>query len=176
MFASRHWRMALVGWLIATASACAAVGHQDAYPDESFGQATAAQINPPGIIAGLGDDDVSGVWEGSSIADCIGIGIANPGRCRAVERIMLTMIQRGSKVSGSYRCSFGTEDCRNHEESGAIAFGSFKQGRVMVRVMLEDGASCYFTGIPRQNRFDGGYSCFGEAVMEHGRFTTHRRY
>lgn len=174
MFAIRPWQLALAGWLIATASACAAIGHQDAYPDEFSGQA--AQINPPSMIAGLGDDDVSGVWEGSSIADCIGIGLANPGRCRAVENIMLTMIQRGSTVTGSYRCSFGTEDCRNREESGAIAYGSFKRGRVMMRVMLEDGASCYFTGMPRNNRFDGGYSCAGGTVVEHGRFTTRRHY
>lgn len=120
--------------------------------------------------------DISGVWEGSSIADCVGITIDNPGRCRAVENIMLTMIQRGSAVGGSYRCSFGTEICRNNEETGAIRFGSFKGGRLMVRVMLDDGATCYFTGIPRGDRFDGGYSCFGATYIEQGHFATHRRY
>jgi ribosomal protein L27 len=168
--------MALAGCLIATASGCAAIDRPDAHPDGSFGQGAGAQVDSPAMIAGLSDEDVSGVWEGSSIADCVGIAIANPGRCRAVENIMLTMIQRGTKVTGSYRCSFGTEDCRNHEESGAIRYGSFKRGRVMVRVMLEDGASCYFTGIPRKNRFNGGYSCVGGAVVEQGRFETRRRY
>ena len=176
MFAGCHWRKPLLAVLIATLCGCAAGGRHGAYPHAFSEQTELAPLGAPGTEGAIADGDISGVWEGSSFADCLGIGIANPGRCGAVETITLTMIQRGSIVTGSYKCSFGTEDCRNQEESGVIKNGSLSRGRLMMRVMLEDGAMCYFTGIPRKDRFEGGYSCLGAAVLEQGRFVMRRSY
>lgn len=176
MFAGCHWRMPLVGVLIATLSGCATSGRPKTYPNEFSEQPALKELAPVGAEIGPPNGGISGVWEGASIAHCIGIGLANPGRCGAVEHITLTMFQRGSNVTGSYKCSFGTEDCRNQEESGVIKNGSLSKGRLMMRVMLEDGAMCYFTGVPDKNRFDGGYSCIGATVIEQGHFATRRNY
>ncbi len=67
--------------------------------------------------------DVTGVWQGRTIADCAIVTTTNPGRCSAMQLITLTMFQDGQRVTGSYRCAFGNEECRGLAESGVIRDG-----------------------------------------------------
>jgi len=119
---------------------------------------------------------LTGVWEGISVADCIGIQIDDLGRCEATQNITLTMFQEGEKVSGYYRCAYGNQNCRDQAETGVIRNGNMLGRRLMMRVMLEDGSMCYFTGIPAGDRLDGRYSCMTSGLFEKGGFHTERSY
>jgi len=120
---------------------------------------------------------VTGVWQGVSHADCIDVTIGNPGRCGATQNIMLTMMQQGDTVSGFYKCAYGTEVCRNLDENGVIRNGRMTSGRLTMRVMLEDGSMCFFTGRPLEGVIEGRYSCLqGGGVVERGAFRTQLHY
>jgi hypothetical protein len=120
---------------------------------------------------------VTGVWQGVSHADCGMVTMANPGRCGATQNIVLTMMQQGQSVSGFYKCAFGNEVCRNLDESGVIRDGKMNNGRLFMRVMLEDGSMCFFTGRPVQGVIEGRYSCLqGAGLIERGAFRTERRF
>jgi hypothetical protein len=119
---------------------------------------------------------VSGVWQGISTSDCIGEP-SDPGRCRAMQRITLTMFQQGTEVTGFYKCAFGNQMCRNLNESGVIHNGTLKRTRLMMRVMHDDGSMCFFTGRPAGDRLEGGYECLqGGGIIEQGTFQTRRTY
>jgi hypothetical protein len=63
--------------------------------------------------------------------------------------VTLTLVQQGSEVTGYYRCAYGNQLCRNMDESGVIKDGKMIGRRLMMRVMLEDGSMCCFTGVPQ---------------------------
>jgi hypothetical protein len=130
----------------------------------------------PITAASPNDHGITGVWEGTSVADCSGVRIADMGRCEAMQNITFTMFQEGGDVSGYYRCAFGTQECRNLAETGVIKNGIMEGRRLMMRVMLDDGSMCYFTGIPAGDRLDGRYSCMNSGLYEAGRFRTQRSY
>jgi len=137
----------------------------------------AATMAPLDISASSGQAGVNGVWEGTSVADCSAVFQRDPGRCASVQRITLTMFQRGPDVTGFYKCAFGTQICRNLNENGVIKKGKMTGRRLMMRVMLGDGSMCFFTGIPQDERFDGNYMCLqGAGIVEQGRFQTQRSY
>jgi hypothetical protein len=46
----------------------------------------------------------------------------------------------------------------------------------MMRVMLEDGSMCYFTGMSKGDHLDGGYLCMESGLFEKGQFHTQRAY
>jgi len=105
---------------------------------------------------------VTGVWEGMS-----------RGPRAAMRYITLTMVQQGNEVTGYYRCAYGTQLCQNMNETGVIKDGKMIGARLMMRVMLEDGSMCYFTGVPHGDRLQGAYFCIGTEI---GRFRTERSY
>ncbi len=114
---------------------------------------------------------VTGVWRGISQADCMGITVTDPGRCHATQNIELTLIQQDDIVTGFYKCSYGTEICRNLDEAGLIRNGSMEHGRLQMRVMLEDGSMCFFTSHPLRGVLEGRYSCLqGAGIVERGAF------
>jgi len=114
---------------------------------------------------------VTGVWRGISQADCIGITLTEPGRCHATQNIELTLIQQSDVVTGFYKCSYRTQICRNLDEAGLIRNGSMQAGRLLMRVMLGDGAMCFFTSRPLPGVLDGRYSCLqGAGIVERGAF------
>jgi hypothetical protein len=152
-------------------SGCAA--QQQAAKVES---ATAASATVPTAPEANDRAGITGVWEGTSVADCMGVEISDMGRCEATQNITLTMFQEGSKVSGYYRCAYGNQNCRNLAMTGVIKNGNMEGRRLMMRVMLEDGSMCYFTGIPAGDRLDGRYSCMTTGLFEQGRFRTQRSY
>jgi hypothetical protein len=108
---------------------------------------------------------VTGVWEGFSL-----------GRPAAMRYITLTLIQQGTAVTGYYKCAYGTQLCRNMNESGVIKDGKMIGRRLTIRVMLEDGSMCYFTGVPQGDELQGAYFCIYGAGGELGRFRTERSY
>ncbi len=134
------------------------------------GDAHSAQIG-----AGA-DRGVSGVWQGTSLSDCVGEP-SDPGRCSAMQQITRTMFQRGDEVTGYYACAFGNQVCRHLNETGVIRRGSVNRTRLTMRVMHEDGSMCFFTGWRKDDRFDGGYECLqGGGIIEQGTFRTRRTY
>jgi hypothetical protein len=120
--------------------------------------------------------DVTGVWQGRSFADCPIITASNPGRCAAMQRITLTMFQNGLLISGSYKCSYGNENCRDSAETGVIRNGQMTARLLRIVVMLEDGSMCRFTGMPHNGILEGRYQCHWGGPMEQGGFRVERSY
>jgi hypothetical protein len=175
--ASRVLRLLCVCLIVTLICGCAAVTTPE--------QSAAAKNQPTGTGSGTlstAPDEsaehrgITGVWEGVSVADCTGVLIADMGRCAARQNITLTMFQEGGEVKGYYRCAYGTQNCRGLAETGVIKNGSMEGRRLMMRVMLDDGSMCYFTGIPAGDRLDGRYSCMTTGLFEQGRFRTQRSY
>ncbi|MGH7905634.1 MAG: hypothetical protein ACREP6_03310 [Candidatus Binataceae bacterium] len=122
---------------------------------------------------------MTGMWEGSSRASCNAFNpMAFNTRCNAINRITLTMVQEGAKITGFYKCSVGTTDCRNQNDSGNIASGTDKNGRLSLRIMLPDGSSCIFNGAKvKHNVIAGSYSCYqGGGLVEQGSYAVKRNY
>jgi hypothetical protein len=120
--------------------------------------------------------NITGVWQGRSYADCPIITIDNPGRCGAMQYITLTMLQEGPNISGSYRCAYGNENCRDLAETGVISNGQMTARLLRIAVMLEDGSMCRFTGMPQNGILEGRYRCHWGGPMEQGAFRVERRY
>jgi hypothetical protein len=158
-------------------SGCATVPQSENKPAAQATIGAAASQGPSDPASSAQDIGISGVWQGMSYADCIGIGIDNPGRCAAMQNITLTMFQHGHKVTGFYKCAYGNQVCRNLDEQGVIRNGEMNGIRLTMRVMLEDGSMCFFTGIPKGDLLNGRYSCLqGGGIVEQGRFRTQRSY
>ena len=159
--AGRLLRWLIVGILAAMASGCAAAA------SESTAEPSAAAA--AAIVVAHSDDaaakGVTGVWEGFILA-----------RPAAMRYITLTMVQQGNEVTGYYKCAYGTQLCRNMEETGVIKDGKMIGKRLMMRVMLGDGSTCYFTGVPQGDKLRGVYVCNFGTGGEGGRFRTERSY
>lgn len=137
--------------------------------------------SPSGPRASSNDNpifDASGVWDGTSTATCSFSPLAFNSRCNAINQIALTMIQERAKISGFYKCSIGNTDCLNQNDSGTIASGSLKDGRLALRIGMPDGSSCIFNGLPTgANQLMGNYTCYqGGGLAEQGRFQVNRHY
>ncbi|MGA7760657.1 MAG: hypothetical protein WB580_06185 [Candidatus Binataceae bacterium] len=110
---------------------------------------------------------VTGVWQGKSTARCA--PTSERTRCGAVNDITFTLVQRGSEVTGSYKCAYGNMNCRNMNASGRIANGEMGKTLLTMRVMMSDGSSCRFSGQAAGDSIQGGYSCkYGGAKGEQG--------
>jgi hypothetical protein len=124
----------------------------------------------------LSATNITGVWQGQSFADCPIVTTDNPGRCGAMQRITLTLFQKGPRISGSYRCFFGNENCRDLAETGVIRNGQMTARLLRIAVMLEDGSLCRFTGMPENDILRGRYQCHWGGPMEQGNFRVERSY
>ena len=120
--------------------------------------------------------NVTGVWQGRSYADCPIVTTTNPGRCDAMQYITLTMFQKGLNISGSYRCAYGNENCRDLAETGVISNGQMTARLLRIAIMLEDGSMCRFTGMPQNGILEGRYQCHWGGPMEQGAFRVERSY
>ncbi|HTW88259.1 MAG TPA: hypothetical protein VMD75_09645 [Candidatus Binataceae bacterium] len=123
--------------------------------------------------------DASGVWDGQSIASCTSFNpLGFNTRCNAVNKILLTMVQENTKITGFYKCSIGNMDCRNQNDSGTIASGAINNGRLALRIGMPDGSSCLFNGVPTAaNQIKGNYRCYqGGGMAEQGSFDVGRNY
>jgi len=124
----------------------------------------------------LSASKITGVWQGRSFADCPIVTTTDPGRCGAMQLITLTMFENGGRISGSYRCSYGNENCRDLAETGVIRNGTMTARLLRIVVMLEDGSMCRFTGMPQNGVLEGRYQCHWGGPMEQGGFRVERSY
>jgi hypothetical protein len=124
----------------------------------------------------LSFSNITGVWQGRSFADCPIITTTDPGRCGAMQLITLTMFEDGGRITGSYRCSYGNENCRDLAETGVIRNGQMTARLLRIVVMLEDGSMCRFTGMPQNGILEGRYQCHWGGPMEQGGFRVERSY
>lgn len=88
------------------------------------------------------------------------------------------MIQDGTHVSGFYNCAYGNRMCLNLDRNGRIRNGFVENERLMIRVMLEGGLTCFFNGmfLPAE-RLSGNYLCLeGGGLVETGHFYVQRSY
>jgi hypothetical protein len=145
-----------------------------------YGCAAAAARSTSGQIiptpAALSANNVTGVWQGRSFADCPFIALTNSGRCGAMQHITLIMFQQGPRISGSYRCAYGNENCRDLAETGVIRDGQMTGSLLRIIVMLEDFSMCRFTGRPHNGILEGRYQCHWGGPMERGGFRVERSY
>jgi hypothetical protein len=132
----KHVSGLMVGALVAAAlSACVVA----AYAQES-------KHESPGV---------TGLWTGKSSARCA--MTSERTRCGAVNDITFTMVQRGSKVTGSYKCAYGNMN-----------------KLLTLRVLMPDGSSCRFSGQPSGDSIKGGYSTKGGPRAEQGTWEARR--
>jgi len=123
--------------------------------------------------------DPTGSWEGTIKAGCLHFRpLMVNTRCSAVNRIALTMIDAPSGISGFYKCSFGTMDCFNQNDSGKFSYGAMTGMHLALRIAMQDGSSCLFDGEPASaNQIKGYYACYqGGGLEERGSFEIQRSY
>jgi hypothetical protein len=145
-----------------------------------YGCAPAGSTSSQSVLAktpvASSSDNITGVWQGRSFADCPIVTTTNPGRCGAMQQITLTMFQDGGRIRGSYRCAYGNENCRDEAETGVINNGQMTDRLLRIAVMLEDGSMCRFTGMPHNGILQGRYQCHWGGPMEQGGFRVERSY
>jgi hypothetical protein len=66
-------------------------------------------------------NQVVGVWQGSTRADC---NTSAPDRCNAQENVTLTLVQGEKGLTGFYRCEYLTMDCLGQNQTGSIVKAS----------------------------------------------------
>jgi hypothetical protein len=124
-------------------------------------------------VQGGQSTDIGGKWAGTSKVRCGGRQ-NRPGRCNALQNITFDFQQEGSKVSGTYTCAFGTQDCLGLHEHGKLVGGSYEGKELIVTVDMGTGATCQFKGGVRAAEGQGSYSCRGSGGAEHGTWRIHR--
>lgn len=140
----------------------------------SFATSIKAQ-EAAGKVANPGSDLV-GVWRGTTRAGCA--LNSPPSRCNALQKVSITVLKgEGDKVTGSYSCAYGNQDCYDMNETGKLVSASMSGSQVMFRVQMPDGTSCIYTGHVNNDDVNGGYDCLsGGAPIERGSWLAHRIY
>jgi hypothetical protein len=120
--------------------------------------------------------DLVGVWRGTTRAGCA--LNAPPSRCNALQKVSITVLKgEGDKVTGSYTCAYGNQDCYDMNETGKLVEASMSGSQVMFRVQMPDGTACIYTGHVNNDDVNGGYDCMsGGAPIERGSWLAHRIY
>jgi hypothetical protein len=113
-------------------------------------------------------------WVGTTKSRC-GTITSDHSRCSAVQNITLTLVQDGSKVSGSYVCAYGNQNCRGMQEAGTITEGTLKGSQLELAIMTPDRSVCRFRGILEHESGKGSYYCKGGSQLdERGSWRIHR--
>jgi hypothetical protein len=180
--ARRGWWLAslacaLLGLAGCAGSSAAPGASAQAAPEVAAGAPPEAPPAQPGMPRPV--FDVSGVWDGKSVASCLSYNpFAFNTRCNAINKITITMVMETAKITGFYKCSVGNMDCRDQNDSGTIANGKMEHGHLALRIAMPDGSSCIFNGTPTAaNRISGSYACYqGGGLAEQGSFEIARNY
>jgi hypothetical protein len=117
-----------------------------------------------------------GVWQGTTLAQCAP-GLL-PDRCNAQQKVTITVVEGSdSKLTGFYRCAYGTQNCLNMNETGKVIEATATGDRIMLRVLVTDGSSYIFTGYVKDGMVNGGYSVYsGGAMLERGTWVARHSY
>ncbi len=114
-----------------------------------------------------------GVWTGTTVANC---AMSPRDRCNAEQKVTITLIQ-DSKLTGYYRCAYGTMNCLHINETGKVVDAKLSDSRVTIRVAMPDATSCLYSGLIKNDAVRGGYSCYaGGATIEQGSWQAQRSY
>jgi hypothetical protein len=156
-FPANDFFAAIIGAVIATALAGCARGASEragsAFPPPA---ATAASDAP----LTQAQQDILGVWEGTTLAYCGGMTIRE--RCNAEQNVSITLVQgANSKIGGYYGCSYGNTNCYHMNTTGNVANAKVIGLQISMLVMMPDGTSCRFNGRNESGDVIGGYSCSG---------------
>jgi hypothetical protein len=122
-----------------------------------------------------GGSDITGVWQGTTLASC---PQSLPSRCNAQQNVTITLLQgNDSKFTGKYKCSYGNMDCYHMNDQGKVIDVATIGKRMNIRVLMPDGTSCIFTGLDENQSVNGGYSCYqGGSQIEQGVWRARRSY
>jgi len=133
-----------------------------------------AQESPAAVAAPV--SKLLGTWQGTTLASCA-FGVL-PGRCNAQQKVTITVMEgSGSKLTGFYRCAYGTQNCLNMNESGKVIEATATGNRITLRVIVTDGSSYIFTGYVNGDTVNGGYTVYsGGALLERGTWVARRSY
>jgi hypothetical protein len=71
------------------------------------------------------------------------------------------LVRQGSKISGSYACALGNQNCREMQEKGKIIDGSIDGERVQFAVLTPDGVTSRYTELLTGDSGKGGDRCLG---------------
>jgi hypothetical protein len=123
--------------------------------------------------AASGNEKAVGVWSGTTVANC---AMSARNRCNAEQKVTITLIQ-DTKLTGYYRCAYGTLNCLNMNETGKVVDAKLNESRVTIRVAMPDATSCLYSGLIANDAVRGGYSCYaGGATIEQGSWQAQRSY
>jgi hypothetical protein len=115
---------------------------------------------------------VTSHWSGTTKAGC-GALLSDKSRCNALQNITLIFVQEGSKIRGSYTCSYGNQNCRGMQAVGKIIDGSLNGEQLQFVVLMPDGVTCRYTGLLGQDSGKGAYRCNGGRSGEQGTWRIH---
>jgi hypothetical protein len=121
--------------------------------------------------------DVTGEWRG--ITQVRACETQDSGRCNAFNIVKFSLVQRSSRISGKYACSYGNFECRHDgvDSEGYVQWGDIKGSAVRLDVLLPgDLSSCLYNGRVSADRIVGSYRCYaGGGIMEQGTWQITRK-
>jgi hypothetical protein len=106
-----------------------------------------------------------GKWAGTTQARC-GTLTTDHSRCGAVQNITLTLMQEGAKVTGSYTCAYGNQNCRGMQTTGTIVQGSLKGAQLELVIVTPDRSTCRYNGLLQEDTGKGSYYCKGGSQLD----------
>ncbi len=148
----------------------------ETYPRASDGQ-SAVTVATPQNSGGADAKNVSGVWQGTTLATCATF-VHLPSRCNAEQKVTITLLEApGGGFTGRYSCAYGNMDCYDANYTGKVIEAEVNGPRLSIRVMMPDGTSCIYTGFNTDQMINGGYTCYqGGGLIEQGSWQAHRSY
>jgi hypothetical protein len=103
--------------------------------------------------------DLTGVWIGNSTLGCVPPR-AGP-HCLIRQDISFTFVEHEATVSGFYQRSFKDHPCIPQQHGGRVTHIDNTRHVLLIKVRMDDGASCTFGAIAQKdNEMSGGCICF----------------
>ncbi len=90
--------------------------------------------------------DPTGVWTGNLTFGCV----SARARCLKQQDITFTFFQQETSVSGFYQCSSKDHPCLAHQYGGRIVRVENAPHGLLIKVRMDDGASCRFGAVTQE--------------------------
>jgi hypothetical protein len=135
-----------------------------------------ACVSMRAVPQGPSDVNVTGIWDGTT--QVLACDSAGSGRCDALNKVVFSLQQHGSRIAGRYHCSYGNFECRHEgiDTDGYVQWGDMHASAVRFNVLLPtDLSSCIYNGNVSLNTIAGTYQCYeGGGLIEQGTWRTVR--
>ena len=105
-------------------------------------------------------DDLTGVWAGNLAFGCQ----SARARCLKRQDISFTFFQQKTSVRGFYQCSSKDHPCVTHQYGGRIVSVESTPRGLLIKVKMDDGASCRFGTLTQERDEMRGVSICNELV------------